>query len=331
MGLPFSNLQGHFQEDFIKQRESSETLIEMLESAGISLDGLLRRCTFDPVASPALEVAVSGGQDSMALALLALMAGHLVIAHHVDHGSRGGSDTELEKVRETLRPFAVEVIGHSASVAQGSNYEARARDARRALLGPKTSTGHTADDQAETVIINLMRGSGSKGLSGMKPGLHHPILGLRRTETMDICRALGVEPIVDPTNLDLSIQRNRVRLELLPLMSEMSRRDLVPLMCKMADLLRSEDSYMGEVSSRLQGQTLEALGMAPKVILGRYMRQIIKDRTGVSIPSIQVEAVSEVVINKAGSVNLIGGLRLRARRAKVELLSPEGEVLVTFA
>ena len=105
----------------------------------------------------------------------------------------------------------------ACSVPPGPNLEARARSARFAVLPRGVATGHTMDDQAETILVNLLRGAGSDGLAGMEPGVRHPLLGLRRTETHAVCAAAGLVPVCDASNADPAFVRNRVRAELLPL------------------------------------------------------------------------------------------------------------------
>ena len=96
------------------------------------------------------------------------------------------------------------------------------------------------DDQAETILLNLLRGSGADGLAGMEPGRRHPLLGLRRQETHAVCAAMGLEPVRDPSNDDPAFLRNRVRHELLPLCADVAGRDPVPLLARQAGVLRDE-------------------------------------------------------------------------------------------
>ena len=79
------------------------------------------------------------------------------------------------------------------------------------------------DDQAETILLNLLRGSGADGLAGMEPGYRHPLLGLRRRETHAVCAAMGLMPVHDASNDDAAFLRNRVRHELLPLCADIAR------------------------------------------------------------------------------------------------------------
>ena len=136
---------------------------------------LLSRCTFPPAGAP-LACAVSGGADSLALLVLAAAAGCDVTAIHVDHGLRAGSAAEAEVVRGAAARFGARFESHRVSVRSGPNLEARARAARFAALPADVATGHTMDDQAETILINLLRGAGADGLAGMEPGGRHPLL-----------------------------------------------------------------------------------------------------------------------------------------------------------
>ena len=184
--------------------------------AAPSVDDLLPRCTFPPRGTP-LACAVSGGADSLALLVLAAAAGCAVTAHHVDHGLRPGSAP-----RPAWSPAAAARSGPASrparvSVAPGPNLEARARAARFAVLPAGVATGHTMDDQAETILLNLLRGAGADGLAGMAPGPRHPLLGLRRAETHAAVPRRGLTPVRDASNDDPAFVRNRVRHELLPL------------------------------------------------------------------------------------------------------------------
>ena len=101
---------------------------------------------------------------------------------------------------------------------------------RRSRAG--AATGHTADDQAETVLINLLRGAGTTGSPGCDPVTRHPILALRRADTRRLVLANGLTPVVDPTNADPRFVRNRVRGELLPLLDAIAGRDVAALLAR---------------------------------------------------------------------------------------------------
>lgn len=159
-----------------------------------------------------------------------------------------------------------------AALADGPNFEARARAARRALVGHDALTGHTADDQAETVLLALLRGSGATGLSAMRPDTRHPLLALRRDETRALCAALRLEPVVDPSNADPRFRRNRVRHELLPLLDSIAERDLVPLLTRAAALLGDDDRLLDEFARGIDPTDARALADAPIPLARRAIR-----------------------------------------------------------
>jgi tRNA(Ile)-lysidine synthase len=178
-----------------------------------------------------IGIAVSGGPDSLALLVLATAArpGE-VEAGTVDHGLRAEGRTEAEMVGEICRelgvPHSILTIGWAEKPETAIQEQARA--ARYRLLGQWLSdrtltalaTAHHADDQAETLVMRLTRGSGVRGLAGMRPisrvpgtaiPLLRPLLGWRRTELEAICASAGLTPAADPSNTDERFERVRVR------------------------------------------------------------------------------------------------------------------------
>jgi tRNA(Ile)-lysidine synthase TilS/MesJ len=131
------------------------------------------------------------------------------------------------------------------------------------VLPPDVLTGHTMDDQAETVILALLRGSGLDGLRGMVPDDRRPLLGLRRKDTVGLCHELGLITVDDPSNADPSHRRNRVRHEVLPLLADVAERDLVPLLARQAALLHDEATLLDELASGLDVTDARALRCAP--------------------------------------------------------------------
>ena len=118
---------------------------------------------------------------------------------------------------------------------QAPTWRHAARAARLAALPAGALTGHTADDRAETLLVNLLRGAGLDGLAAMAPGPTRPLLALRRADTRRLCAELGLVPVDDPSNDDPRFVRNRVRHELLPLMDSIAGRDTVPLLVRTAE------------------------------------------------------------------------------------------------
>ncbi len=184
----------------------------------------------------------------MSLLALAVASGCSVTAVHVDHGLRAGSAAEAEVVADAAQKIGAAFRSERVTLEPGANLEARAREARRAVLGPGAATGHTADDQAETVLINMLRGAGVDGLSAMRAGPTHPILSLRRSETVDLCHHLGWQPVTDPSNADPRHVRNRVRHELLGLCSDIAGRDVVPVLARQADLMAGDAELLAALA-----------------------------------------------------------------------------------
>jgi tRNA(Ile)-lysidine synthase len=161
---------------------------------------------------------------------------------------------------------------HHVDVGAGPNLEARARDARRATLPPGVLTGHTADDQAETVLLRLLRGAGADGLSAMTPEPTRPLLALRRHETRALCIELGYRTVDDPMNVDPVHQRVRIRHEVLPLLADVAGRDVVPLLTRTADLLRDDAELLNELAGQLDPTDATALAAASPTLARRAVR-----------------------------------------------------------
>jgi tRNA(Ile)-lysidine synthase len=232
---------------------------------------LLTRCAFPP-AGTEVACAVSGGADSMALLILARASGCSVTAVHVDHGLRAGSAHEAGVVSAAATRFGAAFRSERVRVEPGSNLEARAREARFAVLPSDVLTGHTADDQAETVLINLLRGAGLDGLSGMTAE-GHPILDLRRQETVDLCRAYELNVVHDPTNDDPRFVRNRLRHEILPLLADVAQRDVAAVIARQASLLRDDADLLDLLASDLDPTDAKALTSAPVAVARRAVRR----------------------------------------------------------
>ena len=213
----------------------------------------------------------------MALMALAVAHGLSVTAVHVDHGIRADSHTDVDLIRPVAERWGVAVETHTVNIEPGPNLEARARHARYAALPDDAMTGHTADDQAETVLINLLRGAATSGLSAMRPGTRRPILALRRLETHALCDELGIECVQDGTNDDPAHQRNRVRHELLTLIADISRRDPVPLLVRSADVMRDDNDLLDSLAAGIDPTDALALAAAPLPLARRAVRRWLSD------------------------------------------------------
>jgi tRNA(Ile)-lysidine synthase len=274
-----------------------------------------------------VTAAVSGGADSSALLVLAVEAGCAVTAVHVDHDLRPGSDREAGVVATLARRFGARFVARRAAVAPGANLEARARAARRAVLPEGAMTGHTADDQAETVVLNLIRGAGLDGLAGMRPGPTKPLLGLRRAETAALCASLGIEAIDDPTNADLRLRRNRVRHEVLPLLDRVAERDVAAVVARSAALLHDDARLLDELCAGLDPSDAPALVAAPVPLARRALRRWLSAEMPPHPPDgATVERVLAVARGAWRATEVGGGLWVARRGQRLRLESgPSGE------
>ena len=281
---------------------------------------LLDRCTFPPAGTP-IACAVSGGADSLALLVLGVAAGCEVTAVHVDHGLRDGSAGESELVAAVARRFGAAFAARRVSLAPGPNLEARARAARYAALPPDVCTGHTADDQAETVLLQLVRGAGVRGLAGMRPGVRRPLLALRRHETRGLCDALGLVPLEDPMNADPRFARVRVRTEVLPLLDDIAARDVVPVLARNAALAAEACDALDAWSDSLDATDVRALAAVPRPLARWALRRWLVTATGVAHPpdAAAVERVLAVVDGTVRAAEVAGGWRVARTAGRLRL------------
>lgn len=301
-----------------------------------------------------LFCAVSGGADSMAMLVLAVAAGYEVTAIHVDHGLRSGSENEASVVEKAANSLGAKFRSERVDVGCGPNLEARARAARYSVLPDGVATGHTMDDQAETVLMNLLRGSGIDGLSAMALGPRHPILSLRRAETHSLCQAMGLRLVHDESNNDRRFVRNRIRHELLPLCMDIARRDIVPILARQAALIRDDAELLERLASEAVTNSTDAgklnvgelnvaeLKAAPRPIARRAVRNWLRenpraglndldstrhleprasdfrDRVDRYPPSFaEVSRVLDVVAGLTAGTEITGGRSIRRRRGKL--------------
>jgi len=235
------------------------------------VEDLLRRTAFPAPGTP-VNCAVSGGADSLALVVLAVSAGCVATAIHVDHGLRTGSASEADAVRDAATRFGAQFESRTARVDPGGDLEARARRARYDALPAGVLTGHTMDDQAETVLLNMIRGTGLHGIGAMRPSARKPLLAIRRAETAALCVALGLEPLVDPSNTDPTFRRNRVRHEVLPLLSDVAERDVVPILARTAALARGATDHLDELAMGIDPTDAGGLADSPPVLAALAIR-----------------------------------------------------------
>jgi tRNA(Ile)-lysidine synthase len=268
--------------------------------AGGEFEELLARCTFPPPGS-ALVCGVSGGADSLALLVLGVAAGCRVTAVHVDHSLRPGSAQEAEPIAALAGRLGVSFRSETVTVGPGHG-----------VLGPDAALGHTADDRAETVLVNLLRGAGPDGLASIRPGPRHPILALRRHETESVCASLGLVPFVDPTNTDPDFVRNRIRHEVLPLLADISTRDPVPVLDRQASLFADIADHLRDEADALDPSDSRVLAAAPVAVARVAIREWLRIGAEDLHPpdSATVERVLSVARNESLATDIGRGRRV---------------------
>jgi tRNA(Ile)-lysidine synthase len=231
-------------------------------------------------------VGVSGGADSLALlhsvCRLAPQLGWTVIAAHLDHGLREESAAEAEWVAEQARDWGADPIRRwmevrALAAKRRLSLEAAGRAARyeffagvaRERACRVVAVGHTADDQAETVLLNLLRGAGLAGLAGMHPCrplapelpgvmLIRPFLTVWREEILAYCEAHGLTPLQDPSNHSMEFARNRIRHQLLPLLAREFNPAIRRHLIELAVQARTEAGWRAAQAAELLDQARQA-------------------------------------------------------------------------
>lgn len=284
------------------------------------VDGALQRLELPP--GPAV-VALSGGADSAALAFLVDRTGVEVRCVHVDHGLAGSPlmSQAAEAVSAHL-DLSLETI--SVTVAPGASPEGKAREARYSVLekvpGP-IITAHTLEDNAETVMINLIRGTGPQGLLGIprhrRPNIHRPMLAISRNVTRELATLAGLPYAEDPMNDDLTLARNRIRRAILPLLAGLNPH-VVATIARTGEVLAGDVAFIESLVPELDGSAV-AVGLVetlPGPIADRLIARLL-NAANVGATSDRIQRVWEVVRGEAPRRDLVGGKVVQRRGALV--------------
>ena len=289
--------------------------------------GLLAHCDFPEPGTP-VDLAVSGGPDSLGLLALALESRLSVTVHHVDHHARPASADDAAFVREACDRLGVPCVVHDVRLDSPANFEAMARAQRRRVLPEGVLTGHTMDDLVETVLLNMMRGAGLEGMSPMVDDPTKPLRHLRRHQLHSYVVAAGWVPRHDETNDSQRFRRNRVRHELLVLMDDIAQRDVVPLVARQAHLVAEERAWLDALSHDDLRRGLEEVDCRelrewPTARLRRWLRARLSTCTAhdeLYHPSAsEVARALAVVRGEAVACELSGGRRLSRRAQRLTL------------
>jgi tRNA(Ile)-lysidine synthase len=279
-------------------------------------------------------VGCSGGADSVALLALSADAAFAPVAVHVDHGLRPDSAREQAGVAALAGRLGTGFDGRVACVEPGPNLEERARETRYAALeaarldahATAVLVAHTADDQAETVLLNLLRGAGSAGLAAMRARrgyVARPLLGFRRAETLELCDALALPVVHDPMNDDEEFRRVAVRRRVLPMLEGVAGRDLVPVLARQAAILGEESDYLDALARAAwpapEGPSARTLAALPRVLARRAVRLWL----GPPPPSsAEVARVLEVAAGDRRGTELSGGRAVRRTAGQLRVDPP---------
>ncbi|TWS22555.1 tRNA lysidine(34) synthetase TilS [Tsukamurella sputi] len=265
----------------------------------------------DHGSGPTVAVALSGGADSLALLTGALAAGLDTVALVVDHGLQDGSAEVAERAAALARDVGAR---HAAvlpvTVDGDGGPEGAARTARYAALdaareGLPVLLGHTLDDQAETVLLGLGRGSGARSLAGMAPWAApygRPLLGVRRAETRAACAELGLTPWEDPHNLDPRYTRVRVRTEVLPLLEDVLGGGVAESLARTAASLRADNDALDGLAPAPSGPDLAVKDIAelPAALRFRALRTWLAGRGARALTGAHLAAVDALVTDWHG-------------------------------
>lgn len=316
----------------------------------------VRRSLSDLNPGDLVLAACSGGPDSLALAAaLAFEAPRRGLrggAVTVDHGLQSGSADQAARVVATARSLGldpvIEVRAHVVARGSGTDFpgpEAAARAGRYAALDSAAAgcgavailLGHTMDDQAETVLLGLARGSGPRSIAGMAAvsgRYRRPLLGLSRRQTRAACAAAGLVAWDDPQNQDPAFARTRVRQRILPLMEELLGPGVVRALARTADQMRVDADLLDDLAARAAeglegadgsgghfGLAVTDLAQMPAALRARVLRRaaIAAGASAGALTAAHVAGLEALVTSWHGQrgPDLPGGLRCQRRYGRL--------------
>jgi tRNA(Ile)-lysidine synthase len=313
-----------------------------------------------------IGVAVSGGADSVALLRLLVETraklGMVLSVVHFNHQLRGAdSDSDENFVRDLASQYGLPLYCAAGDANQTAaerqvSLETAARELRYEFFAgllkshvDKVATAHTMDDQAETVLMRLVRGAGTRGLAGIYPEqrdlrMIRPLLGFRRTEIEAYLKSVGQSWCEDATNADPRHTRNRIRHELLPLLARDYNPNIAEALARTADVARAEEEHWASEVRKLlpfvlrEGKPvrgggrahslnrefavdIEALLRQPLALQRRLLRRAA-EHLGISVDVMHVESALAVAKNEVKACELPGGWRLERSHRELRFIRP---------
>jgi tRNA(Ile)-lysidine synthase len=279
-------------------------------------------------------IGLSGGADSLTLAHFLLKYGssrHIrLIAAHINHGLRGDEAEEdeafvqkwCEENNVELKVLHADVRALAAERCEG--LEECGRNVRyaffRSLCTENTgiATAHTLSDSAETVLLNLAKGAGTRGLCGIPPvrgNIIRPLIEITRAEVEAYCAYYGLCYVTDSTNLTLEYQRNKIRLGVIPVLREVNPAFESAILGLTAHLREDEDCLSALAQSGLAdaacpgGYSLTMLKKLPRAVLARVIMLAIHPVSNCRLESVHIRSVTAIIDAGAGSVTVPGGIQ----------------------
>jgi tRNA(Ile)-lysidine synthase len=278
---------------------------------------------------PSWCVALSGGADSLSLTAVAartMPTTALIVDHRLQPDSQRVAANACEQAI-TLGCVDAQVL--SVDVGTDGGLEAAARTARyhaldEARAGAPVLLAHTLDDQAETVLLGLGRGSGTRSIAGMRPcdpPWYRPLLGVRRSVTHAACAELGIDPWHDPHNADRRFTRARLRADVLPLLEEVLGGGVAEALARTATALREDTDTLDGLAERAlaefgAGQGLDTgwLATLPEAVRRRVIRRWLLAGGASGLTDKQIRGVDTLVTAWRGQGGVAVGSPLRNRR-----------------
>ncbi|GAA2075917.1 tRNA lysidine(34) synthetase TilS [Aeromicrobium halocynthiae] len=289
----------------------------------------VREVLADVATDAPVIVALSGGADSLALAaataFVAAKDGLTAEALVVDHGLQDASAEVAEQAVRQARTLGLAARSVRVEVGTAGGPEAAARSARRAALldaagpGGVVLLGHTRDDQAESVLLGLGRGSGARSLAGMRAvdgPWRRPLLVLTREDTETVCRAHATTWWDDPHNADVRFRRSRLRTEVLPLLEDVLGGGVADALARTADLLRDDADLLDHLAAQVDRPSdVGVLAALPEALRSRVLRRSALEAgaSPAETGAVHVAALDQLITRWSGQerVELPGGVSCR--------------------
>jgi tRNA(Ile)-lysidine synthase len=286
-------------------------------------------------------IGVSGGRDSVALLHVLATHGHRLIVCHLDHALRRESRADAEFVRELAARLDCECVVRRENVATLArrtkcSIETAARDARYAFFAKvarvrgvhRLFLAHHADDQVETLLFNLFRGSGATGLGAMRSEttrgelqILRPLLGVWREEIDRYVKFHDLEFRDDASNLDPRHTRNRLRQELVPMLGKIFGREVRRALWRSAEILREEDALLAAspelVAAHDRELPLAVVKPLPLALQRRLLLAWLRAREIANVGFEEVEGVRALLTGAVAKVNLPGAKHARRRAGRI--------------